>query len=142
MKKNYLDEAIKLATQAHYGQVDKAGAVYILHPLRLMMRMNSDEERITAVLHDAVEDTSVTLNVLEALGFSNNVINAIDSLTRRDGEDYSSFIDRVNLSPLARKVKIEDIRDNLDVTRLPSLTSKDTDRIRKYHEALKKLEVI
>ena len=139
MKENDLDEAIKLAVETHFGQTDKGGEVYILHPLRVMMSVNTEEEKIVAVLHDVVEDSACTLSELESKGFSREVVDAVDALTRRSDEDYQCFIERVSLNPLARKVKIQDIRDNLDVTRLSSISSKDTARIQKYHQALKVL---
>lgn len=139
MKKNCLDDAIKLAVETHFGQTDKGGEIYVLHPLRVMMNMVTEDEKIVAVLHDVVEDSACTLDKLENKGFSTIIIDAVDALTRRSDENYSNFINRVNLNPLARKVKIEDIRDNLDVTRLSSISAKDAERIQKYHQALKQL---
>lgn len=116
-----LEKAIGLASNVHTGQVDKAGKPYILHPLRLMLMFNSEEEMIVAVLHDVVEDGGVTLAQLQQHGFSQSIVTAIDCLTRRDNESYEDFILRVKRNNLASKVKIGDIRDNLDLTRLTSL---------------------
>jgi GTP diphosphokinase / guanosine-3',5'-bis(diphosphate) 3'-diphosphatase len=81
-----LERAIAIASGAHAGQVDKAGQPYILHPLRVMLRIASEAERIAEVLHDVMEDSGVTLELLRAEGFSSEIISAVDALTRRKGE--------------------------------------------------------
>lgn len=134
-----LDQAISIATKAHAGQLDKAGQPYILHPLRLMLKFQAKDEMIVAVLHDVVEDSSFTLEFLKEYGFSEVIINAIESLTKNKGETYEDFVSRVSNNDLARKVKIEDIRDNLDLTRLDKITPKDLARVEKYHLALNRL---
>ena len=131
-----LEVAIALACQAHRGQVDKAGEPYVLHPLRIMLRLRTQRERVIAVLHDVVEDSELTLDDLRARGFSQDVIAAVDCLTHRPDESYDAFIERVCVNELARRVKIEDIRDNLDVTRLRVITDRDRLRFEKYHRAL------
>ncbi|WP_455921447.1 GTP pyrophosphokinase [Pseudomonas putida] len=131
-----LDTAIALASRAHAGQTDKAGHPYILHPLRLMLRFDDLDAQVVAVLHDVIEDSEHALEDLQALGFGPQVISAIDCLTKRPREDYQTFIARVAGHPLATRVKIEDIRDNLDVSRLQTLTDNDLERVRKYHQAL------
>ena len=131
-----LETAIALALKVHAGQFDKAGLPYILHPLRIMGKFNKEHEKIVSVLHDVVEDCSVTLEHLAQLGFSEEIIYAIDCLTKQDGEPYMDFIIRLANNKLAQTVKIEDIKDNLDITRLSiSLNEKDIARIKKYHEA-------
>ncbi|MBO2568052.1 hypothetical protein [Shewanella algae] len=135
-----LDQAISIATKAHAGQLDKAGQPYILHPLRLMLKFQAEDEMIVAVLHDVVEDSSFTLESLKKYEFSEVVINAVASLTKSKGESYEDFVLRVSNNDLARKVKLEDIRDNLDLTRLGKITDKDLARVEKYHRALKRLE--
>jgi hypothetical protein len=137
---NALEVAIALACESHRGQTDKAGKPYILHPLRVMLRFESTSEQIVAVLHDVVEDSSVTLDRLFELGFDPSVVNAIDALTRRRGESYDDFIDRILADPLATRIKVRDIQDNLDVSRLPSLGDEDLQRITKYHQALMRLK--
>ena len=134
-----LDQAISIATKAHTGQLDKAGQPYILHPLRLMLKFHAEDEMIVAVLHDVVEDSLFTLESLKEYGFSEIVINAIASLTKSKGESYEDFVSRVSNNDLARKIKIEDIKDNLDLTRLDKVTDKDLARVEKYHRALKRL---
>jgi len=135
-----LDMAIALASQTHMGQKDKGGSVYILHPLRVMMQMENEDEKIVAVLHDVVEDSSLTFDDLKNQGFSDDIINALKCLTKEKGEDYEAFIERVSQNRLATKVKIEDIKDNIDVTRLKTINEKDLERIQKYHNALMRLE--
>ena len=98
-----LEEAIALAARAHEGQLDKGGETYILHPLRVMLRMQTEEERLAAILHDVVEDTAVTLADLKARGFDDRVIQAVDCLTRRDGESYEAFVQRIKSNGLARR---------------------------------------
>ena len=134
-----LEKAISIAAQAHDGQRDKAGAPYILHPLRVMMKMATEAERITAVLHDVVEDTDWTMERLQQEGFHGEILAALECLTRQDGEDYGKFIERVKRNPLAVKIKIADLEDNLDVARLKEVTEADTERLEKYRQALQML---
>ena len=101
-----LKRAIAIAAKAHKGQVDKAGAPYVLHPLRMMLRLTTAEERITAALHDVVEDCGVSLAELRADGFSESVIGAIDSVTRRPDESYETFVLRAASNPIGRQVKL------------------------------------
>ena len=138
-KKLYLDRAIELAKQHHEGQTDKAGKPYIEHPLRVMNQVESEEEKIVAVLHDIVEDTNISLNDLRNEGFSEEVVSAVECLTKQDGENYDSYIERISFNPLAVKIKLADLEDNRDLTRLPEVTDKDLKRIEKYDKALKKL---
>ena len=132
-----LTNALLIATQAHQTQTDKAGQPYILHPLRLMMQFQQEDLQIVALLHDVVEDSDTTLDDLRTAGFAELIIQAVDALTRRKGEDYQAFIARAAKNPLAASVKIADLTDNLDVKRLPLLTEKDFQRLTKYRAALK-----
>jgi (p)ppGpp synthase/HD superfamily hydrolase len=129
-----LDQAIALAAHAHRGQRDKGGAPYILHPLRVMMDMTTDEERIVAVLHDVLEDAPLLWSAekVRALGFSEAVMDALDCLTRRKGESYAEFIDRAASNPIARVVKIADLCDNSDLSRIPNPSLADYARREKY----------
>ena len=138
-KKLYLDRAIELAKQHHEGQTDKARKPYIEHPLRVMNQMESEEEKIVAVLHDIVEDTDISLDDLRNEGFSKEVVDAVECLTKQDGENYDSYIERISFNPLAVKIKLADLEDNRDLTRLPEVTDKDLERIEKYDKALEKL---
>ncbi len=131
-----LDKAIAIASKAHAGQVDKAGRPYILHPLRLMLKFRNEDEMIVAVMHDVVEDSDISLDELKNSGFSEVVTQAIDCLSKRNGESYEDFILRIANNALARKIKVEDIKDNLDLTRIEHLDAKDLARVEKYHRAL------
>ncbi|MCI0524983.1 MAG: HD domain-containing protein [Acidobacteria bacterium] len=134
-----LEKAISIAAQAHESQKDKSGAPYILHPLRMMMRMKSETAMIAAILHDVVEDSDWTLEQLRGEGFSEEVLEAVDCLTNRDGESYDEFIVRVKTSIIARQVKIADLEDNMDIKRIGEMTPKDLARIEKYHRAWRAL---
>lgn len=131
-----LERALQIAVMAHAGQRDKVGAPYVLHPLRMMAAMRTDAERIAALLHDVVEDTDWTLERLRAEGFDEAIVRAVDSLTHREGEPYEAFIERASQDAIARVVKIADLRDNLDASRLNGLTESDIRRIIKYQQAL------
>ncbi|MBB5536936.1 HD domain-containing protein [Rhizobium giardinii] len=135
-----LDNAIKLATEAHAGQVDKGGQPYILHPLRVMLAMAITDERIVAVLHDVVEDTDVSCDDLYWVhGFKPDIVTAIAALTRRNGEDYFDFIRRVAANSIAQAVKIADLRDNLDPSRPLPDDANSRARAQKYRRALSML---
>lgn len=134
-----ITSAISIACKAHLGQTDKGGNPYILHPIRLMMKFAEPKKMIVAVLHDVVEDGDVSLQDLRKSGFSEEVVAAIDCLSKRPGEAYDDFISRVLKNELARCVKLEDIRDNMDLSRLPAISGGDMTRITKYHEALQRL---
>lgn len=135
-----LERAIAIAALAHEGQVDKAGAPYVLHPLRVMLACQTPEARIAAVLHDVVEDTAITLEELEGEGFPAEVLEAVAALTKREGEDYEAFIRRVAPNPIAREVKLADLRDNSDLSRIAEPTERDRERIKKYKRAIAYLE--
>ena len=136
-----LERAIAIAAEAHRGKKDKAEAPYILHPLRVMFEMTTDEERIVAVLHDVVEDsTAWSLQKLRAEGFSNTILEAIDSVTNRQDETYDDFIERARRNPIGRRVKIADVRDNLNLNRIAQPTGSDYARLEKYRGALTRLQ--
>lgn len=134
-----LEKAVQIASKAHEGQKDKAGKPYILHPLRVMLAMEDETEMTVAVLHDVVEDTPWTIEQLRDEDFPENVIQAIDCLTQRDGESYDAFIERVRNHPVAAKVKIADLEDNMDADRLDDLCDEDLSRIEKYKKARARL---
>jgi (p)ppGpp synthase/HD superfamily hydrolase len=131
-----LERAIALAARAHEGQTDKAGAPYILHPLRMMLRLETPEERIVATLHDVVEDCGVTLDQLRAEGFSEAVIDGVDAVTRRESESYEEFVLRAKANLIGRQVKLVDLEDNCDVSRLREVTERDLARLEKYKRAI------
>lgn len=130
-----LQRAIEIAVEAHRDQVDKAGAPYVLHPLRLMLRVAGNDAMIAAVLHDVVEDTDWTIDRLRREGFSETVLAAIDCLTRRDGETYEEFIERAAVNPVARRVKLADLEDNMDIRRIRMFGPNAHDRLARYHAA-------
>ena len=135
-----LKRAIEIATEAHKGQMDKAGKEYIGHPLRVMEMGKTEEEKIVGVLHDVVEDSGWTFDALEAEGFSKEVMDALKCVTKKsENENYDDFIERVKKNPLAVAVKINDLTDNMDIRRLPYLSDKDVKRLKKYLKAYKKL---
>jgi GTP diphosphokinase / guanosine-3',5'-bis(diphosphate) 3'-diphosphatase len=135
-----LDRAIEIAIKAHAGQVDKGGEPYILHPLRVMLRMRTEDERIVAVLHDVVEDSATSFEDLRAEGFSGAVIEALDALTKRPGEGRVDAAKRAARIPLARAVKLADNAENSDLSRIASPTQKDFDRLEEYRKVRELLE--
>lgn len=135
-----LRRAIEIATEAHRGQKDKAGNDYIEHPLRVMEAGRTMEEKITGVLHDVVEDSDWTFAMLEAEGFSKEIVDALRCVTKlSESEPYDKFITRIKKNPLAVAVKLNDISDNMDIRRLPYLSDKDVKRLKKYLKAYKQL---
>lgn len=130
-----IEDAIALAAAAHKGKTDKSGAAYILHPLRIMMKMNSEAEMITAVLHDVVEDTEWSLEQLRGEGFSEEVPAAVESVTNREGESYDDFIARAAKNLIGRRVKIADLEDNMNLFRLAEIREKDLVRMARYHRS-------
>ena len=127
-----------LATKAHQGQTDKAGLPYITPPERVASRLESPELQVIGWLHDTVEDTSLTLAEIREQ-FGPETAAAVDAISRRDGEQWSDYLGRVAANPMARQVKISDLIDNSNLSRIPHVTLKDVERQKKYNKALKKL---
>jgi len=136
---NDLEKAIDLAVNAYADQTDKGNATYIRHPLRVMEAVDTEPERIVAVLHDVVEDADYSLENIEK-EFGEEISDAVDALTRRDDESYMDFIDRSAANQIAKKVKIADIEDNMDLTRLDSVSESILQKQATYHDAWKKLK--
>jgi GTP diphosphokinase / guanosine-3',5'-bis(diphosphate) 3'-diphosphatase len=130
-----LEKAIRLAAESHQGQVDKAGDPYILHPLRIMMLMCTEEEKMVAVLHDVLEDTATTPEILAREGFPPIVIDSVKAITRGCQEGYFEYIERVKKNPIARIVKMRDLIDNMNMGRIQNPTLRDMRRIEKYQKA-------
>jgi (p)ppGpp synthase/HD superfamily hydrolase len=130
-----LARAIEIATEAHRAQKDRYGFPYILHPLRVMQRLTTPIQKTVGILHDVVEDTSWTFEQLSREGFPEIIIEALRSVTKREGEDYDDFVKRSAANPLGKVVKIADLEDNMDLTRLPEVSEKDISRLQKYHKA-------
>lgn len=127
-----LERAIQIAAEAHAGQVDKAGQPYILHPLRVMLRVQGENERIAAVLHDVVEDSSFTLEQLASEGFPAEIIQALAALTKQPGESRLAAAQRASENAIALCVKLSDNTDNMDLSRIPHPSEKDKARLEEY----------
>ena len=134
-----LEKAIGIAVAAHKGQQDRYGAPYIIHPLRVMARVQTAREKTVAILHDVVEDTDWTFARLRAEGFPDEIISALDCLTKREKEPYEDLVKRSAGNPLARPVKVADLEDNMDVRRMPEVTDEAKARLEKYLKAWRSL---
>ena len=130
-----IERAIELAARAHAGQTDKGGHPYILHPLRLMLAVQGTEARIAAVLHDIIEDTPVTFDDLRREGFAPEIVEAVRALTKFKGETRVEAATRIARNPIAREVKLADIADNMDLSRIPAPTPRDFERLEEYEAA-------
>ena len=128
--------AHEIAKRAHKGQVDKAGAPYILHPETVASFVTKDDEKIVAYLHDVIEDTPCQLRDLENAGFSSEIIKAVDLLTRKTGQSYKQYLKLVKTNELARVVKLADLKHNSDLSRLTHVTENDIKRLKKYQAAI------
>ncbi|WP_373876510.1 GTP pyrophosphokinase [Paenibacillus spongiae] len=135
-----IELAISIALHTHKGQRDKGGNPYILHPIAVMNRVGTMEERIVAVLHDVIEDSDVTLQHLREQGFSEEIIEAISLLTKSEDDRYEEFIEKTLSNQIARKVKIADIKVNMDLLRIKEPTQHDYERLEKYRKAIEILE--
>lgn len=131
------ERAIMIATKAHAGQKDKAGAPYLLHVLRVMMTVEKMDEKIVALLHDVVEDSEMTLVGLAKEGFPKKILKAVELLTKTENKPYEDYIEDIKQNELARVVKLADLKDNMNTSRLKSLTENDKLRIKKYKAAYK-----
>ncbi len=134
-----LDKAIYIATKAHLNQTDKAGKPYILHVLRVMFSMDTEEEMIAAVLHDTIEDSDITIDDLRKEGIPENVLEALVLLTYDKAINYDEYIDAIKVNPLAKKVKIADLQDNANFLRLNNFDDKICKKLEKYFKSYKKL---
>lgn len=137
-----LERAIEIAVSAHKGQVEKAGKPYILHPLRLMFNMQTENEMIATVLHDVVEDTEWTIQKLEAEGFDEEIITAVKLLTHDKKVPYKKYIEAIKTNKIALKVKLADLEDNMDIKRIAKPKFRDYARLAeylKYYNVLKDL---
>ena len=140
-----LERALEIALREHRRRKDKAGAPYILHPIRLMMRLSGDTERIVALLHDVVEDSGLTFNYLRDRGFPERVLGPLRLVTKLPeehgcDEGYAAFITRLQADPVARRVKMADLQDNMDLTRFKQPTDEDRQRAAKYERAYRQLK--
>jgi guanosine-3',5'-bis(diphosphate) 3'-pyrophosphohydrolase len=131
-----LNKMLVLATNAHAGQFDKAGKPYILHCLKVMHYLKSEDEELMCIAlgHDIIEDTKVTYVELWSQGFSSRIIEGIRALTKQRGQTYDEYKHQVFASRDAMRVKMCDLRHNSDIRRLKGITEKDVARIAKYHQ--------
>lgn len=130
-----LEKAIAIAVEAHRGQIDKAGKPYILHPMRVMLAGTNEDEMICGILHDVIEDTPVSIEMLAAEGFSDTILDALQFLTHDRTVPYSEYIQAMTQNPLAVQVKLYDLHDNLNRDRLGILTLEDERRMEKYKKS-------
>lgn len=131
--------AFETAKEAHAGQTDKAGLDYILHPLQVAAEVTTDEEKAVALLHDIIEDTDVTASELLAKGLPDNVVEAVEALTKKHNQNYAAYMAGVKKNRLATAVKLADLKHNSDLSRLEKITQKDRERAEKYRKAIEYL---
>lgn len=134
-----INKALSVALKAHDSQLDKGGHPYIFHPVRVALHCDTESEKVVALMHDVLEDSDMTVSDLRSEGFSEDVLAALDALTRRDGEDYMDFIRRLSSNPLAVRVKLADLEDNMDISRLGG---KEHPKLSLYKEAWRFLEQV
>lgn len=133
---NLFELAKQIAAVAHDGQTDKAGQPYINHPIAVADKVSSDTEKVVALMHDVIEDSATTLDDIRKAGFSEDIIEALDCITKRDNEAYDDYLLRVASNGIAKTVKMADIAHNMDTTRLINITEKDLKRLQKYEYAI------
>ena len=130
-------KALRLCFDAHKDQVDKAGAPYVFHPFHLAEQMPDELTTVCALLHDVAEDSEITLDEIAAMGFPAEVIEALSLLTHDDAVEYMDYVREVAKNPIARRVKMADLKHNSDTSRLDAVDDRVKARVRKYRKALK-----
>ena len=135
-KQPMLELALSIATEAHRGQFDKAGVDYIEHPIYVASQVDTEEEKAVALLHDVIEDSPVSAEGLLQAGLPETVVTAVQVLTKKKEQDYQTYLETVKKNPLARVVKLADLKHNSDLSRLSSITEKDRERLKKYKKAI------
>ena len=135
-KQPMLELALSTATEAHRGQFDKAGIDYIEHPIFVASQVDSEEEKAVALLHDVIEDSSVTAEELLNAGLPETVVTAVQILSKKKGQDYQTYLKTVKSNPLARAVKLADLKHNSDLSRLETITDKDLEGLEKYKKTI------
>lgn len=131
--------ALSIAKKAHAGQVDKAGIDYIQHPVYVASQVKTEQEKAVALLHDVLEDSDITAADLLAYGLSNEVVTAVQTLTKKKGQSYQDYLEKVKSNNLARVVKLADLKHNSDLSRLKSVSDTDRERVKKYKNAIRYL---
>ena len=135
-KQPMLELALSIATEAHKGQFDKAGVDYVEHPIYVASQVDTEEEKAVALLHDVIEDSPVSAEELLQAGLPETVVTAVQVLTKKKEQDYQTYLETVKKNPLARVVKLADLKHNSDLSRLSSITEKDRERLKKYKKAI------
>lgn len=133
-------KALKLSFEAHKNQIDKSGMPYVYHPFHLAEQMIDEDTTIVALLHDVVEDTDYSLDDLSSIGFSDEIIDAISLMTHDKNIPYMDYVAQIAKNPVAKAVKLADLRHNSDLTRLDAVTDKYLKRMEKYKKAIALLE--
>lgn len=134
-----IKKAIQICYDVHKDQKDLAGYPYIFHPYHLAEQMDTENQIIVALLHDVVEDSDYNFDDLIKLGFNDEVIDAVEALTRRKNQSYNSYIERIKLNPIAIRVKLADLEHNMDTTRFETISESDQRRLEKYKSAYERL---
>ena len=135
-EQSMVDLALSIVRQAHEGQLDKAGVAYIEHPIYVANQVDTEEEKAVALLHDVIEDSPVSAEELLQAGLPETVVTAVQVLTKKKEQDYQTYLETVKKNPLARVVKLADLKHNSDLSRLSSITEKDRERLKKYKKAI------
>ena len=132
--------ALKLCFEAHKDQIDKSGIPYVFHPFHLAEQMADENTTIVALLHDVIEDTEYTLDDLRKFGFAEDVLSAISLMTHADDVPYMEYVVKIKTNPIAKAVKLADLKHNSDMSRLDRITQTDEERAKKYKQAIELLE--
>ena len=132
--------ALKLCFEAHKDQIDKSGMPYVFHPFHLAEQMADENTTIVALLHDVIEDTEYTLDDLRNFGFAEDVLSAISLMTHADDVPYMEYVEKIKTNPIAKAVKLADLKHNSDMSRLDRITQIDEERAKKYKQAIELLE--
>ena len=135
-EQSMVDLALSIARKAHEGQLDKAGVDYIEHPIYVASQVDTEEEKAVALLHDVIEESPVSAEGLLQAGLPETVVTAVQVLTKKKEQDYQTYLETVKKNPLARVVKLADLKHNSDLSRLSSITEKDRERLKKYKKAI------
>lgn len=129
-------KALKISFEAHKDKYDKSGIAYVYHPYEVASNVRTESEVCVALLHDVVEDTTITFEYLIAEGFSSEIIDALRLMTHNDGTHYYDYIRKIKQNSIAKNVKLADLKHNSTISRLDKITEKDVERLKKYQYAI------
>ncbi|MBR6039250.1 MAG: bifunctional (p)ppGpp synthetase/guanosine-3',5'-bis(diphosphate) 3'-pyrophosphohydrolase [Clostridia bacterium] len=132
-------KALRLCFEAHKNQVDKSGLPYVFHPFHVAEQMTTEETTAVALLHDVIEDTDYTLADIAAMGFPQSVTDALKLLTHDERVPYMTYVAAIKQNPIARAVKLADLRHNSDLSRLDHIDAAALERVQKYRSAIRLL---